>query len=216
MEFLQLFLAGFLGGAHCLGMCGGIVTMMVGSGAQALWLYNFGRIAAYIAVGTALGALGEVGFLLADSFYIRVIFYAFALFLMLAMGFYFLGFSKLIAPFEKFGGMVWAKIFPKTQQFLPITTKKHAFFLGVLWGFMPCGLLYSAFAAALASGNALKAMLLMTAFSLGTLPNLLLAPIFLQKISARFRQAFQKIAGVVLILFALFGFYNLLKFFKIF
>lgn len=215
MEFWAIFLAGLLGGAHCLGMCGGIVTMMLGS-ANVLWLYNFGRIASYIAVGTMLGALGEVGFLLADSFYLRVFFYAFAVFLMLAMGFYFLGFSKLIIPFEKIGGIVWQKIFPKTQQFLPVSKKSHAFFLGVLWGLMPCGLLYSAFAAALASANALKAMALMAAFSLGTLPNLLLAPFLLQKISQKFRQNFQKIAGVLLIFFAVLGFYNLLKFFKFF
>ena len=216
MEFWAIFLAGLLGGAHCLGMCGGIVTMMICGKFSYVWLYNLGRILAYIAVGTALGALGEIGFLFVDSFALRLFFYAFALFLMLGMGIYFLGIPYFVAPFEKLGGIVWQKIFPKTQKFLPIQKKSHALFLGILWGLMPCGLLYSAFATALASGSVLKSAGLMMSFSLGTLPNLLFAPFLFQKIGNKSRQYLQKTAGVFLIFFAFSGCYNLLEFSKFF
>ncbi len=210
MEFWAIFLAGLLGGGHCLGMCGGVVALMAKS--PFALAYNFGRIAAYILVGALLGALGEVGFLLADSFSYRIILFAFANFLMLAMGVYLLGVPHFIAPFEKMGGVLWRKIAPFAQKFLPPKNFKTAFSIGFLWGFLPCGLLYSAFAAALASASFVKGALLMASFGLGTLPNLIAAPFLLQKLSPKFRQIIQKITGVFLMVFGAWGFYKIANF----
>ncbi len=216
MDYTALFLAGLLGGGHCLGMCGGVVMLMNRAAFSHILAYNAGRVLTYIFSGFCAGLLGEVGFLFAQSLIYRALLYFFASFLMLAMGFYLLGIPFFLKPFEKMGGVAWGKIAPLTQKFFPVQNFKTAWCLGGLWGFIPCGLVYAALSVALSSANALEGALLMASFALGTLPMMLFAPFLLSKITAKTRALVQKIAGFTLLLFGCLGIYRVLLFWKIF
>ena len=209
--FLTLFLVGLLGGTHCAGMCGGIVgaLSLAAPGAPPLPIhlaYNFGRIASYVVAGAIAGAVGQAfGVLLP----VQRGLYLFASLMLLAMGFYLLGATRALAVVERGGHKLWARIQPATRRFMPVRGPAQALPLGMLWGWLPCGLVYSALTTALASGSAASGALLMLAFGLGTLPNLLLAGLLL----ARFRRFAQakatRIASGVLVLG--FGAYGLLN-----
>ena len=181
---LTLFLVGLLGGTHCIGMCGGIVGALA-TGAppgQPLFplhlAYNLGRIASYVAAGAVAGAIGQAfGALLP----VQRVLYFFANLLLVGMGAYLLGFTKLIAPIERCGSLLWARLQPLTGGLLPVRGVRQALSLGLLWGWLPCGLVYSALATALAAGSALGGATAMLAFGLGTLPNLLLAGLLLTR-----------------------------------
>ena len=176
-SFFALFLVGLLGGTHCVGMCGGIVgALSMGGGRWSLHLaYNTGRILSYGLAGALAGALGAASLGLAGQTTARLVLYVFANLMLVALGLYLLGVTALLAPIERLGGRLWTRLQPFTRRFLPVRQVRQAFPLGILWGFIPCGLVYSVYTAALLSGSAGRGAGLMLAFGLGTLPNLLLA-----------------------------------------
>ncbi len=210
---LALFIVGLLGGAHCAGMCGGIVGALSlqspQGGAVAIRVhlaYNLGRILSYAAAGLMAGLLGQAaGQLLA----LQHALYLLASLMLIAMGLYLLGMPRFLAPLERGGQAVWRRILPLTGRFLPVRGVSQALPLGLLWGWLPCGLVYSALTAALASGSATQGALLMFAFGLGTLPNLLLAGLLL----ARFRRfaqarATRLVSGLLVLGYGLYGLVN--------
>jgi len=182
---ISVFLMGFLGGIHCLGMCGGVVGMLtaglapdVKSSPKKVALfhlnYNLGRILSYILMGIVFGLLGAV---LAQTLQMNLFDKLLRIFsgvLMLMVGLYIGGWSSGIQVLEKIGARFWALLQPLTQRFLPIKDLKSAFFTGLLWGGIPCGLVYGALSFAIVSGSAAQGGLIMLAFGLGTLPSLLL------------------------------------------
>ncbi|QEL64311.1 hypothetical protein OTERR_08350 [Oryzomicrobium terrae] len=182
-SLLPFVLVGFLGGPHCVGMCGGIVAALAAGSAPGrrggLHLaYNLGRISAYVAAGALLGALG--GWLgaggqsaIAAQWPVRTVLFLLANLLLVGMGLYLLGLPQLLLPLERGGQRLWRRIQPLTRHFLPVRSPLQALPLGFLWGFLPCGLVYSALASALASGSAAGGAAILLAFGLGTLPNLL-------------------------------------------
>ena len=214
--YLAVFLIGLLGGTHCVGMCGGIVsalTVQIPGQVQRQWpihlAYNLGRIATYTVLGTALGALGTVGFLFDDFLPIQMGFYVLANVMLIALGLYLTGFTRLLAPVERAGHGVWRRVQPLTRRFLPAKGPAQAFPLGLLWGFLPCGLLYSVLATALVTGSALRGGALMLAFGLGTLPNLLLAGMLLKHLRGVTRNRWvRSVAGTVVLGFGVFGLLN--------
>lgn len=209
--WLALFLVGLLGGGHCVGMCGGIVGALAmqvpgGAGWSVHLAYNAGRILSYVIAGLLVGALGGLGLLMGDLMPIRQGLYLVANLMLIALGLYLIGFTGLLAPVEKAGQGLWRRIQPATRRFLPVRGPAQALPLGLLWGWLPCGLVYSALINALASGSALGGGLAMLAFGLGTLPNLLLAGVLL----ARFRgfaqaRATRVISGLLVLGFGLAG-----------
>jgi len=214
--FLTLFIVGLLGGSHCAGMCGGIVGAMavrVSGGPPPLAIhlaYNFGRIASYVAAGLIAGAVGQVfGVLLP----VQRGLYLFASLMLVAMGIYLLGATRALAFAERGGQRLWMHIQPLTRRFLPVRTPAQAFPLGLLWGWLPCGLVYSALTTALAAGSAMRGGLLMLAFGLGTLPNLLLAGLLLARFR-RFAQAQATRVGSGLLVLG-FGLYGLINFWRL-
>jgi uncharacterized protein len=174
-------LTGLLGGVHCAGMCGGIVAAMSGNacGSRKPWLihasYNLGRIASYSVAGTAAGTAGSVGLLMDGLLPVQVALYAAANVLLIGLGLYLAGIRGPVARLEGLGTRFWSKIQPLTRRFLPADTMPRAFMLGTLWGWLPCGLVYSILFTALLSGSALSGAAVMLAFGLGTLPNLMAA-----------------------------------------
>lgn len=207
--YFALFLVGLLGGTHCIGMCGGIVGAL-SLGGPARWslhlAYNAGRILSYTAAGALAGALGAAGIGLGGDAPVRIVLYLVANLMLVALGLYLLGVTRALAFTERLGQRLWLHIQPLTRRFLPVRTVAQAFPLGVLWGWLPCGLVYSALATALGSGSVAGGALAMLAFGAGTLPNLLAAGILLAKMSEFVRRAPVRIASGLLVLgFGLYG-----------
>ena len=213
--YLALFLVGLLGGTHCVGMCGGIVGAL-SMGAPARWSmllsYNAGRIISYSAAGAIAGALGAASLGLEGQVPARLILYFFANLMLVALGFYLLGVTRALAFTERVGQNLWRVLQPLTKRFLPARTMSQAFPLGLLWGWLPCGLVYSALASSLGAGSAGRGALMMLAFGLGTLPNLLLAGIVLARLNEFVRRpAVRMFSGLLVLGFGLYGFLGLAR-----
>ena len=213
--YLALFLVGLLGGTHCVGMCGGIVGAL-SMGAPARWSmllsYNAGRILSYGAAGAIAGSLGAASLGLEGQVPARLILYFFANLMLVALGFYLLGVTRALAFTERFGQKLWRVLQPLTKRFLPARTISQAFPLGLLWGWLPCGLVYSALASALSAGSAGRGALMMLAFGLGTLPNLLLAGIVLARLNEFVRRpAVRLFSGLLVLGFGVYGLIGLMR-----
>ena len=213
--FIAVFLVGLLGGTHCMAMCGGIVgALTVGTPpGRPQWplhlAYNLGRISSYALAGAVLGAVGSAGLLLNDALPVQMTLYVLANLMLVALGLYLIGVPQGLTFLERGGQKVWARIQPLTRRFLPATSVSRALPLGMLWGFLPCGMVYSVLTAALLTGNSLRGAGLMLAFGLGTLPNLLLAGFLLR----RFRdivqgRAVRTISGLLVLGFGVWGLFT--------
>lgn len=210
-----VFLTGILGGVHCAGMCGGIVAALSGeapAGARQWPLhlsYNLGRIASYSAAGAGVGALGSLGLLMDGLLPVQLALYVLANLLLIALGLYLAGISNAVARLESIGMAVWRRLQPLTRRFLPASTKPRAFGLGMLWGWLPCGLVYSVLATALLSGDALTGAAIMFAFGLGTLPNLMAAGLLLRRFrSLTTAKPVRMASGVLVLGFGVYGLAN--------
>lgn len=196
MNALGAFLVGFLGGVHCLGMCGGIVAAVSTQPAQlskpssqlpVLFGYNLGRISSYVIAGALMGGLGQGVFTLVDLKETRDIFGAIAAIFMIILGFYLSGVWNGLQKIEQGGGYLWRKIEPLGRRFIPTKTFGQAFPLGMVWGWIPCGMVYTVLTWAVFVGSWQQGAMLMLAFGLGTLPNLLAMGMAANKLS-RLRQ----------------------------
>jgi len=212
--YLALFLIGLLGGTHCVGMCGGIVSALsLGAGSRLpLHLaYNAGRIVSYAAAGALAGALGGASLILAGQLPLRMALYVLANLMLVALGLYLMGFTRVLAFAEGFGRRLWRALQPLTRAFLPARSVAQAFPLGLLWGWLPCGLVYSALVTALTSGSPVRGALMMLAFGAGTLPNLLLAGLLagrLQTFAGKAQVRF--LAGLLVLGFGAVGLFHTL------
>lgn len=217
--FFAVFLIGLFGGVHCAGMCGGIVSalslqMPASSGQRSpAWVihlaYNLGRIASYALAGAAMGALGSLGLLLNNALPVQMTLYLAANVMMVALGLYLTGATGALAFTERAGQWLWRRVQPATRRFLPVRGVFQALPLGALWGWLPCGMVYSVLAMTLLTGSAARGALTMLAFGLGTLPNLMLAGLLL----ARFRgvvqgRALRLAAGLLVLGFGAWGLVN--------
>ena len=208
-SYFALFLIGLLGGTHCIGMCGGIVgalSMGAGSKPSLHLAYNAGRILSYGAAGALAGALGGASLTLSGQLPVRVILFVLANLMLVALGLYLLGVTRALAFTERFGQKLWRHLQPMTRRYLPARTVAQAFPLGLLWGWLPCGLVYSALVTSMTSGSALHGAGMMLAFGAGTLPNLLLAGLLAVRLK-RFaaHPVLRMVAGLLVLVFGLWG-----------
>ena len=209
VDLLGAFVVGLLGGVHCVGMCGGIVgALSFGLPGERnlpiLFAYNLGRIGSYTLAGAVMGALGFFfsGMLPVQTAQ-RVLLSFAGLFLVL-MGLYLAGWWNALSGIERAGGVIWRRIEPLGRGLLPVRTVAHGFLLGLLWGWLPCGLVYSALVWTVAAGGALEGALLMLAFGLGTLPNLLLMGVAAAQLNQWVKNpAVRRIAGALVMGFGL-------------
>jgi len=205
---------GFFGGTHCVVMCGGIAGVLSGGlvelrtkqgAARARWreagltlAYNAGRIATYSALGALLGVLGgsiERFPALRDAgLAMRVL----AGLTLVGLGAHLAGWFPHFARLERVGLPLWQRVAPITKRLLPAQTVPAAVGLGLAWGLMPCGLVYSALAIAAVSESAPAGALAMAAFGLGTLPALLAAGAAGAQVGVLLRNAWvRRTAGVL-------------------
>lgn len=203
---------GFFGSPHCLGMCGGIVTafgMATKDNTQKhklTLIYHIGRLSSYMLLGGVAGliGLGILSPLMSDNTARLVL----SLSLMLA-GALMLG-LPILTTLEKQGARLWTQLAPLRQRFFPPDTPVKAYMAGLLWGFLPCGLVYGALGVAIGIGSnnssihILHSIAFMVFFGLGTLPMLIATQqvlAILHKIINRFW--LRKIGGALLIVFGL-------------
>lgn len=162
-------------------MCGGIVGALTVQTPrrQRAWdlhlAYSTGRIASYAAAGAIMGMIGGAGLLFNRILPVQLLLYLLANLVLIGLGLYLAGLGGQLARLESLGAWLWRRIQPYGARLLPADTVTKAFLLGTLWGWLPCGLVYSLLATALLSGGAASGAAVMLAFGLGTLPNLLLA-----------------------------------------
>ena len=181
------FLVGLLGGTHCLGMCSGIVgalsTGLCGPVRESRWrylaaqlAYNAGRIGSYTVAGLLAGVFaaqaGKTGLLegIPVGRYLAGV-------IMILFGIYLAGWWHTLFYLEKAGARLWKYIEPLGRRLLPVRHAGQAFLLGLVWGWLPCGLVYAAVVYAAATGGAANGALFMAFFGLGTLPTVLSAGI---------------------------------------
>jgi sulfite exporter TauE/SafE len=210
--YLAAITIGLLGSAHCIGMCGGITSALSlslkgRSKAETTWLmlaYHIGRISSYATAGLILGV---VGWYLGDtSQTLQVVLRYLASAMLIAMGLYISGWWKGLMKMEKVGSHLWKHIQPIASKLLPIRNTPNALALGALWGWLPCGMVYSTLVWSASQGNPLQSGLLMASFGLGTLPAVFLTGLFARQLTSVIQSSITRnIAGTMMILFGLFA-----------
>jgi hypothetical protein len=220
MPYLSAFLVGLLGGVHCVGMCGGIVGALtfglpVERRSSVLDMlpfqlaYNLGRITSYVVAGAIMGG---VGILLAQFMPVylaqRVLLGIAGLFMVL-LGLYLAGWWMALNRVERAGSLIWRRLEPIGRRLMPVRSPRQALVIGLVWGWIPCGLVYSMLVNAVSAGGVWQGALLMLAFALGTLPNLLVMGT-LAGAAARLAESrlARQIAGTTVILFGLYTLWN--------
>jgi sulfite exporter TauE/SafE len=205
-----VFLIGLLGGVHCAGMCGGIVTAFAGRAHAPGWplhlSYNLGRVGSYSIAGAIAGTAGSLGLLFDGVLPIQQGLYILANLMLVSMGLYLAGFTRVAAGLERMGLVLWRRIQPATRRLLPADTLPRAFGLGMLWGWLPCGMVYAVLTSALVSGDAASGAAVMAAFGLGTLPNLMIAGLAMRRLAAlRQVRTVRLTAGALVLGFGVYG-----------
>lgn len=210
---LTAFAVGLLGGVHCLGMCGGIVSALtIAQGARQAGVgrhlaYSTGRIASYTLAGALAGYAGSFGAWFDRALPAQTAVFVLANALIVLLGLYLAGWGTAVMRLEAAGGALWRRVSPLGRHFFPADTWPRALAVGTLWGWVPCGLTYSMLGLALLGGDAWRGAGVMLAFGLGTLPNLLLAGFAAQRLrrwiaDRRIRRA----AGLAVLALGVIGF----------
>ncbi|PSV57176.1 sulfite exporter TauE/SafE family protein [Photobacterium sp. GB-3] len=182
LDFYAAFLIGLMGAGHCIGMCGGVaaaitIGMPENTKNSKRWIYllnyNFGRLVAYTVAGAIIGAmLASIATINGSNsplIFMRFLAAIMMIVLALYIGQWWFGLNKI----ERVGQVVWRYISPLASSFLPLKSPIKALPFGFLWGWLPCGLVYSTLTWAAVSGSALNGAIVMLAFGLGTLPAML-------------------------------------------
>ncbi|MEO5694537.1 MAG: sulfite exporter TauE/SafE family protein [Usitatibacter sp.] len=208
---LAAFLAGILGGVHCIGMCGGIVGSLAaasrGSAVARHLAFNAGRITSYGVAGAAMGAAGALLAMAGPLHVAQVALFVVANGLMLGLGLYIAGWGRAVVKLEGLGATLWRRIEPARRAMYPVDSTAKALGAGAAWGWVPCGLVYGMLPLAAASGGPVQGALVMVAFGLGTLPHLLLAGFAAQRVLAlRKRPWVRRAAGLLIVALAIVGF----------
>ena len=187
------FLTGVLGGAHCIAMCGGFLAALSGVGAAGgggasavplrsasalAWRqlpYNLGRITTYALLGAVFGAAGGAALAAADLLPVQRVLYMVANLFLLALAVAIAVGGVADGPLQRVGGALFRRVLPVVRPLATRDAPAARYALGVIWGLIPCGLTYSVLPVALFAGGPLEGGVVMLAFGLGTLPNLLAA-----------------------------------------
>lgn len=203
-EILSAFAIGLFGSLHCIGMCGPIaIALPVPNSSNISFvtgrlLYNIGRVLTYSFLGSIFGLLGSrfviAGFQQGISITLGVI----ILIVVLMPSKYKVKVTqhplilKLSAPLKESIGTLFKK-----------GTFSSMFLIGILNGFLPCGLVYVALAGAIASGDAISGAAVMVLFGLGTIPAMFAATVFGKFINLSLRRKLNKLIPAFAIVLAL-------------
>jgi len=213
---LTMLALGLASGIHCVGMCGGIVGAFAVQPlvpARTLFrnqfVFNVGRITSYAFAGAVAGALGA-GVYAAAALPAQTALYGVASLALLLLGVHLAFLRGPLAALEKVGVPLWRRVQPLAARLLPPRSLPQAYGAGLLWGLLPCGLVYAALSAALLAGSPVHGAAGMLAFGLGTLPWLLAAGLAAARLRAwALRPAVRGAFGAVLIGYGAWGLLHL-------
>lgn len=174
-NYLAAFLMGIVSAGHCLGMCGGL---MLASGLNSsrpfyVVMYNVGRLSTYLILAAIFGFFSSSLPTVSLPF-LQIL----SGILLLLTAIYFAGVSNLIQKVEKLGAPIWQLAKPISRRLLPIDTSSKAYALGLVWGFIPCGLVYTALAFSVSQSSFSISILTMLLFGLGTFPAMITSGLF--------------------------------------
>ncbi len=227
LDLLSALIIGLLGSGHCLGMCGGITTMLTSAlpnqptsklgdiplaqsstnfNIQLVLFYNIGRIASYTLLGAIVGFSGSIaakniGLPIAG---LRIVAAVFLVLLGLYLGQWLMWLNRI----EALGSRLWRHISPFTKKVIPVDSLTKAASLGALWGWLPCGLVYSSLTWSLASGDTLTGAGIMFFFGLGTLPALLTISLGIGSIKKLLvKPKFRQFMAILLISYGIYCFF---------
>ncbi len=210
MTYLSIFMLGLFSAPHCAGMCGGIVAALGTSAAsqnlyhalQSSVTYNLGRVTMYVLLGAVMGTLG-----MTFQQYIPVIGSALRLasaILLVSMGCYIAGWWLGLRRFENFGYRLLKPIQGAQLARWPLPGSAKLFLTGVVWGCLPCGLVYTMLTLAMTTGSLKRGATAMLVFGLGTMPILLLTGALADRMMLIVRQKFvRSLMGLLIIVFGL-------------
>ncbi|MFA0087970.1 sulfite exporter TauE/SafE family protein [Vibrio sp. 10N.261.51.F12] len=214
LDLVGAFTIGLLGAGHCMGMCGGIASLLsIGQPHKTPTLlivnYNLGRLLSYTLIGSVIGGtvagiatLSQFNHALAA---LRILAAVFMILLALYVGRWWNGLLKV----EKLGQVLWKRISPLANHLLPLKHSSYAIPFGFLWGWLPCGLVYSTLTWAAVSGSAVNGAATMLAFGLGTLPSMLLVGTSAKKLqSLQNSTRFRHIAAFSILIYGLYTGYD--------
>jgi len=214
--FLLAFLVGLLSALHCLGMCGGIVgalTFSLPIETRRDWprlvlflvTYNTGRVASYALAGAAFGWLGQAVMATGPAAWPHRVLQWLAALVMVGIGLYIAGWFPRFAQVERLGEPLWQRLEPVGRRLLPVATLPRALIYGAVWGWLPCGLVYTMLIATPAQGGPAAGALYMALFGLGTLPAMLTVGLLAGRLHAWSRnRKVQVAAGLSVIVLGLF------------
>ncbi len=212
-DWIGAFVIGVVGAGHCMGMCGGIASMLTMGQANPSKLiplfYNLGRLSSYALVGGLVGgavsSISEVSQLNNTLVWLRITAAIFMILLACYIGRWWHGLLYI----EKLGQVVWRGISPAGRSLLPLKRPVYAIPFGFIWGWLPCGLVYSTLTWSAVAGNALNGAAVMLAFGLGTLPAMLLVGHSAGSLSKLQNNAmFRQVAALALLLYGLYTGYG--------
>jgi sulfite exporter TauE/SafE len=212
---ITLFFIGLASSIHCLGMCGSIITALsLGLPSEIrnssirisliVLAYNCGRIGSYTLAGALAGIIGNrfSGIFEIDNGHLVLQIMASIILIMLGLNI--AGWMPRFKQIEIFGAGVWKYLRPLGKRFLPVTTISKALLIGTIWGWLPCGLVYSILLLAITSGSSQQGAIYLFIFGMGTLPCMFTAGVtvglfrqYAQNISIR------RIAGLLIIIVGL-------------
>jgi len=210
-SYITAFLLGLFSTIHCLAMCGSVIGALTLSlpmevrESQRKMLpyvfnYNLGRILSYTVAGAIVGLLSSP----LTSFNGHMVLRYLSIVVMIAMGLYLAGWFPKFAKMERLGVPIWRWLQPIGQKLLPVRAFSQAFWLGAVWGWLPCGLVYTVLAFAATTGDPAKASLVMLAFGAGTLPAVMGAGLFTGLLASLAKaKHMRQVAGVTIIVMAL-------------
>ena len=180
-SYLVAFIMGLFSSMHCIGMCGSIIGTLTLSLSPEIrnnkkrllpfvFNYNFGRITSYAIAGSLVGAIEALLTMPLGETHGHRILQLLSAAIMTGAGLYIAGWFPRFAYIEKAGTPIWKKLEPYGRKLIPVKNHTHAYLFGMVWGWLPCGLVYAALAIAATTGDAVNSALTMLAFGLGTLP----------------------------------------------
>lgn len=214
-SYLVAFAMGLFSSMHCIGMCGSIIGTLTLSLSPEIrnnklrllpfvFNYNLGRITSYTIAGGLAGIVGVLMIMPFGELHGHRLLQLLSALVMMGAGLYIAGWFPRFAYIEKIGVRFWKTIEPFGRKLIPVKTHTHAYLFGMVWGWLPCGLVYSALALAATAGDVVKSALLMLAFGLGTLPAVMGVGIMTSILTRLSRtQRFKQIVGLFMMALAL-------------
>jgi hypothetical protein len=204
-------------------MCGGIVGALTLGLPPAirtrfpamlpyLLAYNTGRISSYVIAGVLAGGVGRWAANLASVYHGQQLLQVIAGLFMILLGLYLGGWWQGLVQVEQAGSLLWRCLEPAGRRLLPVHTPLQALGVGLVWGWLPCGLVYSVLIWAVSAGNALQGGLLMLSFGLGTLPALMAMGAFAAALARLVRKLWvRRVAGALVIAFGVYQLWLILN-----